>query len=48
MGSYFKVAVRSLLRNRSYAVINIFGLAIGVASCLLMFLLIRTGYLGGI
>jgi predicted permease len=41
VSSFFKMAVRSLLRNKTYALINVFGLAVGVASCLLMFLLIR-------
>jgi putative ABC transport system permease protein len=41
VSTFFKTAMRSLLRNRSYAMINILGLAVGVASCLLMFLLIR-------
>src|SRR4051812_24155136 len=39
--NYFKTAWRSLLRNKSYAAINIIGLAIGIASCLLIFLIIR-------
>jgi hypothetical protein len=41
VSSFFKMAARSLLRNRSYTIINILCLAVGVASCLLMFLVIR-------
>ncbi|WP_262694255.1 ABC transporter permease [Kordiimonas aquimaris] len=39
--SYFIIAVRHLLRNRLYSLINIMGLAIGVAACLLIFLFVR-------
>jgi putative ABC transport system permease protein len=39
--NYFKTATRSLLRNKSYAAINIAGLAIGIAACLLIFLIIN-------
>ncbi|HEY8930572.1 MAG TPA: ABC transporter permease [Mucilaginibacter sp.] len=39
--NYIKTAWRSLLRNKSYAAINIIGLAIGIAACLLIFLVIR-------
>ncbi|MBV9987287.1 MAG: ABC transporter permease [Chitinophagaceae bacterium] len=39
--SYFTIAFRSLQRNKSYAVINITGLAVGMAACLLLFLVIR-------
>jgi putative ABC transport system permease protein len=41
VSSFFKMAVRSLHRNKSYTIINVLGLAVGVASCLLMFLVIR-------
>lgn len=34
--NYFKVAIRTLLRQKSYSAINILGLAIGLASCLLI------------
>ena len=33
--------MRNLLRNKSYAFINVFGLAIGIAACLLIFLVIQ-------
>jgi putative ABC transport system permease protein len=34
--NYFKIAVRHLQRNKLYALVNILGLAVGVASCLLI------------
>ncbi len=36
--NYFRVAVRHLLRQPSYAALNIFGLTIGIVSCLLIIL----------
>ncbi len=39
--SYFKISVRSLLKSKGYSFINIFGLAIGIASCLLILNYIR-------
>jgi putative ABC transport system permease protein len=39
--NYVKTAWRNLLRNKSYAAINVIGLAIGVAACLLIFLIIQ-------
>lgn len=39
--NYFKTAWRSLVRNKSYTIINITGLAIGIAACLLIFLVIN-------
>src|ERR1700712_2363666 len=38
--NYIKTAWRSLSRNKSYAAINIVGLAIGIAACLLIFLIV--------
>lgn len=35
--NYLKIAWRNLLRNRSFSIINILGLSIGVATCLLIF-----------
>jgi putative ABC transport system permease protein len=35
--SYLKIAWRNILRNKGYSFINIFGLALGIACCLLMF-----------
>lgn len=40
LSSYFKIALRSLLANRLYSGINILGLAVGLASCILMFLFV--------
>ncbi len=39
--NYFKTAFRNLSRNKGYAFINIIGLAVGVAACLLIFLVIQ-------
>lgn len=39
--NYFKTAFRNLLRNKSYTAINIVGLAVGIAACLLIFLVIQ-------
>ncbi|WP_439581261.1 ABC transporter permease [Dyadobacter bucti] len=36
--NYFKIAVRNLLKNKSISVINVMGLALGMAVCLLMYL----------
>ncbi len=40
--NFFKLAVRSLLKNKIYSLINIFGLAIGIAICLLIVLFIQS------
>jgi putative ABC transport system permease protein len=37
--NYFKTAFRNLLRNRSYALINITGLTVGIAAALLIYLI---------
>jgi len=42
--NYFKVAVRSLVRNKSYAIINVLGLSVAFASCILTFLFVRNDY----
>src|SRR5688500_16751596 len=39
--SYFKTAFRSLIRNRNYTIINIAGLAVGVAVCMMIFIIIQ-------
>src|SRR5215475_8228689 len=39
--NYFKIAFRNLWRNKSYSAINIFGLGVGIAVCLLIFLVIQ-------
>lgn len=38
--NYFVIAFRSILRNKSYAAINIAGLALGITTCLIIFLII--------
>jgi putative ABC transport system permease protein len=38
--NYFKVALRSLLRQRGYSVINVLGLSVGLACCLLIALFV--------
>jgi putative ABC transport system permease protein len=38
--NYIKIAVRNLLRNKAYSLINIFGLAIGISCFMLIFLFI--------
>ena len=38
--NYFKIAWRNLIKNRSYSIINIMGLAIGIASCLVILLFV--------
>ena len=35
--NYFKIAFRNLAKRKGYSLLNIFGLAIGIASCLLIF-----------
>ncbi len=35
--NYFKIAFRNLTKRRGYALLNIFGLAIGITCCLLIF-----------
>jgi ABC-type antimicrobial peptide transport system permease subunit len=39
--SYFQIAWRSINRYRAYSIINILGLALGIASCLIIFLVVR-------
>ena len=39
--NYFKIALRNLLKRKGYTIINILGLAIGMAVCLLIILFIR-------
>ncbi|MCL5020499.1 MAG: ABC transporter permease, partial [Bacteroidetes bacterium] len=39
--NYFKVALRNLLRNKTFSAINIVGLAIGIASCILILLYVQ-------
>ena len=39
--NYLIVGIRSLLKSRVYAVVNILGLAIGLAACVLILLYVR-------
>src|SRR6516165_3395944 len=39
--NYFKTAFRSLARNRNYTIINIAGLAVGIAVCMIIFMIIQ-------
>ncbi len=39
--NYFKIALRNLERHKAFSVINIAGLAIGIASCLLLFTVVK-------
>ena len=39
--NYFKTAFRNLRRNKSFTFINVLGLTIGIASCLLIFIIIQ-------
>ncbi|MFN8336030.1 MAG: ABC transporter permease [Cyclobacteriaceae bacterium] len=42
--NYFKIAVRNMMRHKVYSLINILGLSIGVACCLLLALYIQEEY----
>jgi len=39
--NYFKIAFRNLSRNKTFSAINIFGLAIGIATCLIIMLFVN-------
>ena len=39
--SYFKITYRNILKSKGYSFINIFGLSLGIACCLLMFNYVR-------
>ncbi|MES2810091.1 MAG: ABC transporter permease [Bacteroidota bacterium] len=39
--NYFKIAWRNLVRNKTYAAINITGLAVGIAVCMVIFIIIQ-------
>ncbi len=41
IGNYFKVASRNILKRKLYSFINAFGLSIGIAFCLLIYLFIQ-------
>jgi len=42
--NYFTIALRLLIKQRIYAVINIFGLAVGIAFCLLLLVTLLSGF----
>ena len=39
--NYFKIAFRNVWRNKTFSVINIFGLAIGISASLVIFLIVQ-------
>src|SRR3954463_7433529 len=39
--NYMTVGVRALVKNKTYAFINIFGLAVGLAACLILLVYVR-------
>lgn len=39
--NYFKTAFRSLVRNKTYSIVNIAGLAVGIAVCMMIFSIIQ-------
>ena len=41
IANYLKVAIRSLMRNKTFSAINILGLAIGMACCMLILLYVQ-------
>jgi predicted permease len=41
IGNYFKTSFRSLQRNKTYTLVNSLGLAVGIAACLLIFLVVQ-------
>ncbi|MDX1672745.1 MAG: hypothetical protein R3211_10420, partial [Balneolaceae bacterium] len=41
LGNFFKTAYRNLSRKKGYSLINLLGLALGLASCLLILLYVQ-------
>ena len=39
--NYFKTAWRSLSKQKAYSIINVLGLTLGIASCLVIFLVVQ-------
>jgi putative ABC transport system permease protein len=39
--NYFKIAIRNILRHKVYSFINIMGLAVGMACCILILLWVQ-------
>ena len=42
--NYLKLAFRNLLRNKTYSIINVFGLSVGIASCILIILYVQNEF----
>ncbi len=42
--NYFKVAIRYLARYKEYTIINVLGLAVGIACCILIMLFVRNEF----
>ena len=40
--NYFKVAFRYLAKHKGYTLINVLGLAVGIASCILVMIFVRS------
>ena len=41
LSNYFKIALRHLMRNKAFSIINILGLAIGISCCLMILLYVQ-------
>jgi len=39
--NYFKIAWRNLIKKKAYSIINIFGLGLGIACCILIFMFVQ-------
>ncbi len=39
--NYFEIAFRNLLRHKGYTAVHVFGLTVGIASCLLIFMYVQ-------
>src|SRR5882672_9591903 len=39
--NYFKVAIRNMMKRKAYTLLNILGLAIGMAACLIIVLFVQ-------
>jgi predicted permease len=39
--NYLKVAFRNIIRHKAFSLLNIFGLSVGIAACLLLFMVVR-------
>ena len=39
--NYFKIAWRNIVRHKGYSAINVAGLTVGLAACLLIFVIIQ-------